>query len=320
MGEAVGPNGLDREAKLTPSPGAWATHAALVLVQIAFASQAVESKVAMAPRAFGGEEIFPESLAMARMFGGALFFHAFAYARGMKAFAISRRDHVALLGLSIIGISANQTLYLLGLRWTTPFAASLLGATIPIFTAFFAVVFGRERLVGRTVAGLVCCLCGVLFLTGIGSIDRGAIFLALNSLSYAAYVVLSRDVILRVGAVRSVVWLFTYGALLFAPIGAPALISQVATFTPRGWMYIAYIVVMPTIVAYSFNAWALGRSSATLVAVYIYIQPLIAGTLAWVQLGQGISRRAAIAAVAIVAGLAMVASRQPAARTAHSRV
>ena len=319
MDEADGPEGQDRGPKLTPSPGAWATHAALLLVQVAFASQAVEAKVAMAPRALGGEEIFPESLAMTRMLGGALFFHAFSYARGLHAFAISRRDHLALLGLSVIGISANQTLFLLGLRWTTPFAGSLLTATIPIFTAFFAVVFGREKLVGRTVLGLGFGLFGVLFLTGIGSVDRGAIFVALNSFGYAAYVVLSRNVIIRVGAVRSVVWLFTYGALMFAPIGAPALISQLPAITPRGWMYIAYILAMPTIIAYSFNAWALARSSATLVSVYIYLQPLIAGTLAWVQLGQGVSRRAAVAAVAIVAGLAVVASRQGAARGVSSR-
>lgn len=318
MGEAGG-SGLNRETKLTPSPGAWATHAALLVVQIAFASQAVESKVAMAPPALGGEGIFPESLAMARMLGGALFFHAFAFVRKLDAYAISRRDHVALLGLSIIGISANQTLFLVGLRSTTPFAAALLGATIPIFVAFFAVVFGRERLVGRTVIGLASCLFGVLFLTGVGSVDRGALFLVANSLGYAAYVVLSRDVILRVGAVRSIVWLFTYGALLFLPIGAPHLFSQAQTFTPRAWMYVAYIILMPTIVSYSLNAWALGRSSATLVAVYIYLQPIIAGPLAWVQLGQGVSKRALVAAVAILIGLGLVASRQPAVRVANSR-
>jgi drug/metabolite transporter (DMT)-like permease len=298
--------------KSTPGPGAWATHAALLVVQIAFASQAVEAKVAMMPRALGGEEIFPEALAMLRMMGGALFFQAIVRLRAPQEGQVSRSDHLKLVGLSVLGVAANQTLFLLGLRWTTPFAVSLLGATIPVFAATFAVLFGKERLVGRTVLGLILAVGGVLSLIGFGSVDRGAILVALNSASYAAYVVLSRDVVRRVGALRSMAWIFTYGGLLFLPLGFRPLVAQLPLVTPRGGALLAYILVMPTLVAYSFNAWALARSSATLVTAYIYLQPLLAGLLAWVQLGQGIRARAGVAAVLILVGLGIVASRQPA--------
>ena len=76
-------------------------------------------------------------------------------------------------------------------------------------------------------------------------------------------------------------------------------------------MFVVYILAVPTIVAYLLNAWALGRSSATMVTVYIYLQPLIAAVLAWAQLGYGISRRAWLAAELILLGLGVVASRQP---------
>jgi len=280
-------------------------------VQFAFASQAVEAKVAMAPRAEGGEEIFPEALAMMRMLGGALFFQTIDRARATQRVAITRADHLRLAGLSIIGIALNQTLFLLGLRWTTPFSVSVLGATIPIFAAALAALFGKERLTWRTVLGLGFAMVGVLSLVGGGSLDRGAILVALNSLSYAAYVVLSRDVVLRVGALRAIAWIFTYAAIMFAPFGMPAMLGQIPTLTPRGWWFAAYILALPTIVAYLLNAWALARSSATLVTIYIYLQPLIAAVLAWVQLGHTISRRAGIAAVLILVGLGIVASRQP---------
>jgi drug/metabolite transporter (DMT)-like permease len=305
----------------SPSRGAWATHAALVLVQFAFASQAVEAKVAMSPRSQGGEEIFPEALAMMRMLGGALFFCAFqaiARARSSKRVAIARADHLRLVGLSVIGIALNQALFLLGLRWTSPFSTSLLGATIPIFAAGLAVLFGKERLRLRTVIGLALAIAGVLSLIGVGSIDRGAILVALNSLSYAAYVVLSRDVVVRVGALRAVAWIFTYAAVLFAPFGLRAMIAELPVLTGRGWMFVLYILAVPTIVAYLLNAWALGRSSATMVTVYIYLQPLIAAVLAWAQLGSGISKRAWFAAALILVGLGVVASRQPVTRPPNS--
>lgn len=305
----------------SPSRGAWATHAALLLVQFAFASQAVEAKVAMLPRAQGGEEIFPEALAMIRMLGGALFFgamQALRNARGARGVAISRRDHLRLLGLSVLGIALNQTLFLLGLRWTSPFSTSLLGATIPVFAAGLAVIFGKERLRLRTVIGLALAIAGVLSLIGLGSIDRGAILVALNSLSYAAYVVLSRDIVVRVGALRAVAWIFFYAALLFAPFGMHAMLTQLPVLTGRGWVFALYILAVPTIVAYLLNAWALGRSSATMVTVYIYLQPLLAAVLAWAQLGYGISKRAWLAAVLILIGLAVVASRQPVTPRANS--
>lgn len=296
-------------AKSSLSRAAWATHAGLVVVQFAFASQTVEAKVAMMPRAQGGEGIVPEALAMTRMLGGALFFQAIVRARGEQGVAMSRADHVRLAGLSIIGIALNQTLFLMGLRWTTPFSGSLLAATIPVFAAAIAVAFGKEKLSWRTVTGLALALLGVLSLIGNGSLDRGAILVALNSLSYASYVVLSRDVILRVGALRAVAWIFTYAALLFVPFGMRPMIAQLPTLTPRGWALALYILAMPTIVAYLLNAWALARSSATMVTVYIYLQPLLAALLAWAQLGLGISRRAWLAAALILLGLGVVSSR-----------
>jgi drug/metabolite transporter (DMT)-like permease len=46
---------------------------------------------------------------------------------------------------------------------------------------------------------------------------------------------------------------------------------------------------------------------------------LIAAVLAWVQLGHGISRRAWVAALLILLGLGVVASRQPARLRVDSR-
>jgi drug/metabolite transporter (DMT)-like permease len=291
---------------------AWTVHAALLFVQVAFASQAVEAKIAMLPRAKGGEEIFPEALAIVRMIGGALFFQAVLAARGtmkeVSSLPLGKREHTVLLGLSVLGIAANQALFLYGLRWTTPVSVALLGATIPVFAAALAVLFGKEKLGIRTVLGIASAFAGVVSLTGVSSFDRGAALVALNSLSYAAYVVLSRDVVRRIGALRVMAWVFLYGAILFAPLGMPALVAQVPLLTARGWAFLAYIVLFPTIGAYFANAWALGRSSATLVTVYIYLQPLLAGLLAWVQMHEPFTLRAAIASVFILGGVGIVTS------------
>jgi drug/metabolite transporter (DMT)-like permease len=263
----------------------------------------------MSDREHGGEAISPESLAMIRMVGGAIFFQLAALLFGRGA-PIPRVDHVRIMGLSLLGISLNQALFLAGLRLTTPFAVALLCATIPVFSAALAVLFRKEPFVARTALGLGLAVGGVLSLTGFRAIDRGAILVALNSLSYSAYVVLSRDVVLRTGALRLMAWLFTYGAIAFAPIGVGPMIAQLPELTTRGALYVAYIVAVPTILAYALNAWALGRSSASVVTIYITTQPLVAALLARVQLGHTIAPRAALAAVLIAAGLGLVATRR----------
>ncbi len=286
----------------------WKVHAALLVVQFAFASQAVEGKIAMAPLASGGENIAPAALAMVRMGGAAIVFLAFTQAFGLRQ-KTTWRDHLTLAGLSVLGISLNQTLFLIGLRSTTPLSAALLSVTIPVFTAVLSVLFRVEKPSLRLAIGFVLALSGVLWLTGVRQLDRGAIIVTINSLSYSAYLVFSRRVVARLGAWTLVTWIFVWGAALFAPYGMPILIREAPVWSTRGWMFVGYILLMPTLVAYLANAWALGKSSPTLVTIYIYLQPLIAGALAWVQLGTALTGRAVVAGALILAGVSVVALR-----------
>lgn len=265
----------------------------------------------MLPRAQGGEGITAEAIAMVRMVGAAVFFQAavFSSRRLRQRPRVSGSVlsvHAKLAGLAVLGVTLNQALFLAGLRESSPFVVSLLGATIPVLTAALAILFRKEVFSWRTGAGLVLAFSGVLWLTGIGSAghaDRGAMLVALNCLSYAAYVVFSRDVVLEVGSMRFMAWVFTYGVVLFAPLGGLPLLAQIPVLTPRGWLLLGYIVAVPTIVAYGLNAWALARSTATMVTVYIYLQPLVAAVLARLQLGYAVSSRAGVAALLILGGV-----------------
>jgi drug/metabolite transporter (DMT)-like permease len=284
-------------------------HLALAVVQLAFAAGAVEGKLALDSSSSGGGGVDPIALAMARMAGAAVFFQLFTRLRGDLA-PLGAREHLRIAGLSVLGAVLNQTLFLVGLHWTNAFAAALLGATIPVFAASLAVAFRIERPSVRTAGGLALAIAGVLWLTGIGSLDRGAVAIALNCLSYAFYIVLSKRVIERVGALRLVTWLFTWGSVIMAPLGGRPLVLGVETWSERGWMFVAFFIAVPTIVAYLANAWALGLAGPTLVTVYIYLQPVLAAFLQWFQLGEPVSRRALVATGFILAGVGLVATRR----------
>ncbi|MGO8994726.1 MAG: DMT family transporter [Polyangiaceae bacterium] len=262
----------------------------------------------MGSRVAGGEGISPFALAMVRMLGAAAFFQVFTRARNLLK-PTTWPEQKGLAGLSVLGIALNQTLFLVGLRLTSPMTAALLGVTIPVMAAVLAVAVRHERPSLRLAAGLGSSVAGVAWLTGVRHVDVGGLVVLANCASYAAYIVYSRATVRKLGALTVVTWLFTWGVVLFAPLGAPSVLAELPSWTPRGWAFISYIIVMPTIVAYLCNAWALGRSSATLVTVYIYVQPVLAACLAWVQLGQPVTARMLGAAVLIVIGVTIVATR-----------
>ena len=295
---------------LGPNRRDWRVHAALLVVQVAFASQAVEGKILMAPLAAGGEGVSPFAVAMVRMSGAAVFFQLFTRATGQLR-PTTWRDQRVLGVLSVLGIVLNQALFLLGLRLTTPMTTSLVGVTIPVLAAAMAVAIRHEQASVRLAAGLGASIAGVAWLTGVGTIDVGGLIVLANCASYAAYIVWSRETVRRLGALTVVTWIFAWGAVLFAPLGVPPVAAQIAAWTPRAWVLLAYLVAMPTIVAYLCNAWALGRSTATLVTIYIYVQPLLTALLAWIQLGQSVTTRTIGAAVLFVIGVTIVATRPP---------
>ena len=276
---------------------------------MAFAAGAVEGKLALRPLATGGGGVDPFALAMARMIGAALFFQALVRVTGQLR-PLPRAEHLRIAGLSVLGIVVNQTLFLVGLRLTTAFAAALLGATIPVFTAALAVALRIERPAASTAAGLVLAFAGVLWLTGIGSVDVGVVVIALNCLSYSLYIVLSKGVLERVGALTLVTWAFTWGALMLLPLGGLRLAVGVTQWGTSAWRLVAFIVVCPTIVAYLANAWALRRSTPTVVTIYIYLQPVLAALLQWVQMHEPVARRALFASGLIFAGVTVVAVRR----------
>jgi drug/metabolite transporter (DMT)-like permease len=263
----------------------------------------------MASLVEGGGGVSPTALAMTRMVGAAAFFQVLIHLRKERP-RVGARDHLRLLGLSVFGVVLNQGLYLAGLHLTSAVSTSLLGATIPVFTAALAVLFREERASLRTAAGLALALTGVVALTGVSAPDRGAILVALNSLSYAFYVVLARKTLQRLGTITTVAWIFTWGSLLFAPLGAVRLALDAPAWTPRAVVLVTFIVLVSTILAYAANAWALARSTPTLVTVYIYLQPLVAAVLAYVQLGQSVRPRVFASAAFILVGVGIVAARR----------
>jgi len=92
-----------------------------------------------------------------------------------KSLRIQREDLKRLTIVSIVGITLYQTLYMLGIQYTSATNASLLIAISPIFSSFFAILSGQEQFSARVQTGSIIALIGaamvLLFKTSASSLD-----------------------------------------------------------------------------------------------------------------------------------------------------
>jgi drug/metabolite transporter (DMT)-like permease len=134
--------------------------------------------------------------------------------------------------------------------------------------------------------------------------------LVLSTLLYGTYIAISQETIKRYGALTVIMWVFLFACVAALPVGAYQFAhTPLSTIPPRVWLAVGYIIIAPTVGAYYLNAWALGRVTPSTVAIYIYLQPLIALVLAPLVLGESLNARTGLAALLIFTGVAMVIIR-----------
>ncbi|MFN2531267.1 MAG: DMT family transporter [Pyrinomonadaceae bacterium] len=285
-----------------------APHVALIVVQILFGTWPVVGKIVL-------RSMSSPSLVTCRVVGGAM--ALILIQRKVAPLLRMPLKHFAWLTLcSMLGIVGNQFLFVKGLSLTTAINATLLGTTIPVFALFVSILFRYDRLSLRRTFGILLSGAGVVYLVNPFSAElattttAGNIVIVCNSFLYGAYIAISKGLFQRYGALNVITWIFIVGAVVAAPVGAYTLHrDHVERVGMTVWLALGFIVLFPTVGAYYLNAWALTKVAPSTVAVYTYLQPLIAFGLAPLILGESWNSRTIAASLLIFAGVAVVTRR-----------
>ncbi len=285
-----------------------APHLALIAVQAMFGTWFIVGKVVL-------RTISSTSLVAFRV-GGAALALAVLQRRLSPLRSMTRKDLGWLILCSMLGVGLNQLLFVKGLSLTTAIDAVLITATIPAFTLVVSVLLGYDRISWRRSLGIILAAGCVIYLVDPLRADLSArttvgnLLIVANSLGYAFYMVLSKDLFKRYGALNVITWVFLISSIVTVPIGLFGWSGDhLNTLSAAVWLRIAYIIVVPTVGAYYLNAWALTRVSPSTVATYIYLQPLIAFGLAPLFLGERLNSRTVIACLLIFVGVGIVTRR-----------
>ena len=297
------PNTTENDRSIAP-------YLALIGVQLSFGSFPVLGKIALSV-------IPPVGLVGFRVGLSALVFVLVQVFR--RRFWLQERiDYLKLFGISFLAVTFNQLLFTTGLSLTKASNTSLISVTIPIFALTAGYLLGTEMLRPIKIAGIIIACTGVVLLIDprnasfSSQTTLGDLLVVGNSFSYGVYVAISKKIVTRVGAFRSIMWIFLFAAIFCVPLGIYSMRSvDLENVQPVIWLSVLYTAIIGTLIPYFLNAWALARVNPSTVAVFVYLQPVVGFMLAVIFLGEHVGLNFIAAAVFVFVGLFLVTKKLP---------
>lgn len=190
---------------------------------------------------------------------------------------------------------ATVSLWLVLIDWVRP------GGTRPVLRVFAGLVLGF--------AGLAL-LVGPQNLGGSGRVDPAGVgILVLASLAWAAGSIFSKHspstpspflgVAMQSLAGGVALWIagFISGETHSLHLGAISL---------RSWLALVYLILFGSMLGFTAYVYILKKSTATRVATYAFVNPVVALFLGWLLLGESITLRTIIAAAVILTAVVLV--------------
>ncbi len=277
--------------------------AALILIQILFGVNYVVSKIVVG--------VFPPLLwASLRIIISSVLMVSIALLTRRKHPSMDRRFFVPLIGLALLGTVINQASFLVGLHYTTPTNSAILNTMIPIFTLLVVTLRGQEPFTRYKGVGFVFAFSGVLLLRNIETFtlsDKtavGDLLTLLNCLSYAFFLSYGKKFLQTYDRFWTTSWLFMYGSVGLGILALPDWAHfQPPELTSGLWAAMAFAILGGTLLTYFLNNWALAKASPSSVALFIYLQPVVASLLAWAWKGEIVTPRTIFSSLLVFAGV-----------------
>jgi drug/metabolite transporter (DMT)-like permease len=212
--------------------------------------------------------------------------------------------------LSILGLALGQGLFLVGLRYTTSINSAILITCIPILTLFIVVIRKQEQLTFNKFVGFVMSFMGVLLMRDISSFQLGnetlwGDFLVFSAaFCFAMYLSFGKKFFMKFDNMWSTTWMFFISGFALCIFNFDKMDQVTSVDYSMVFFYCAaFSIIGATLLTYLLNNWALKRAPSGNVAIFIYLQPVVAGLIGFFFLKEEITVRMIICSGLILSGL-----------------
>ena len=262
-------------------------------------------------------ELGPLTLTAARaLIAAPLLLGAARLSRGALP-ALTRRDYRIFTVISLTGLVGNTTVWYWGLKYTSPVAAGILGASAPVVVALVAAAWLRDRLSPLNILGIVITLLAVVLTIARGSFEalrtlsfnKGDLIILGSQVAWVSYTLYGRANTSALPTVTLQAGAHVVSALVLVPL---ALFERpwesLARASWLGWGVILYSAGPITLghLWYYQGIRAVGAGRA---AVFMNLIPFLVIGLSWLLLGEPVRWYHAVGACAVIAGVVLATRR-----------
>ena len=266
----------------------------------------------------------PLRLAEVRGTGAAILLFAGVAIFAPRTLRATRRELGYLAIFGICGLAFVHFFYFTAITHLDIGIALVIQYLAPVLVALWARFFVHEPVRRRLWYALALALGGLTLVAevwsgGGGTLDGVGVAAALaGAFAYALYILMAEHSVRGGRDVYSLLaWGFLFAALFWAvvqpwwsfPEGVltsdASLLGRLEDESLPVWLLIAYIVVLGTVVPFIFMITALRHIPATRATVVAMVEPVLAGVVAYVWLGEEISAGQIIGGLLVLAAIVL---------------
>ena len=279
-------------------------HLLMLLATFCWAGNVVAIKEAL-------DGFTPLALALLRIGGAAVIFTGLFWGwRNRPSIRLTRREWFIMAMVAVTGVTFNQLFFIAGLARSSVAHAGLIVALGPVMVLVISCLLRLEALTVLKFAGMLISFGGVAVLTtgkvghGNGGYWVGDMILLAGSTVFASYTILMKEIVDKYHVLTLNMAAYAIGTMVMIPFGVSAVGGvRWASMPPHAWVGLAYAILFGSVVPYLSFSIAINELTASRVAAFSYIQPVIATGLGVWLLAEGISLKIILGGTLILLGV-----------------
>ena len=281
-----------------------------------FALNGTVSKVVLA------SGISPVELTEARSAGAFLAFAVVLALTRPAALRVSLRELRFLAAFGIAGVASVQWLYFVAIERLPVGIALLIQYIGPLLVALWARFVMHEHVRRRVWVALVLALTGLSLIVDVWSgrleLDEVGVVAALGAaVAYAAYVLMAERGVRTRDPVSLSCYGFLFAALFWLVVAPPwefplgrtaddvSLLGHLERFHAPVWLLMLVVIVLGTAVSFGLIVAALRHVPATRVGIIAMLEPVAAGLVAYLWLGESLAPGQLLGGAVVLIGIVL---------------
>jgi DME family drug/metabolite transporter len=233
---------------------------------------------------------------------------------GVRSRRVTGRDFRFLVPLGLLGIGAFYLLYFFTVRESTVGMAAILLYSSPAFVALLAGIFLKETLGPLRLLALALTFGGIFLV--VGGYEPGALEVSLpvlatgllSGLTYGLYSIFGKPLVGHLEPAIILTYALGFGSVLLVLAALPTFHTLVG-LSSSSYALLVMLAVVHTALAFGLYTVGLKKLDAGQAAIVATVEPVVAGAIGVVLLGEELTALKVIGALLVLAGAALAQVR-----------